>query len=131
MPVHPDLLTAARDDLPAAAALIAKWGHSDSARAEPAMPAATRHLLERSPPGVLHADLAACDAYADGAAHAATVACPAVLVLGAEDRMTPAKAGRKLAASVTGAQVVELAGVGHMMLAEAPAGTQDALAATF
>ena len=41
--------------------------------------------------------------------------------------MTPAKAGRKLAGSIAGAQVTEIAGCGHMMMAEKPDETLDAL----
>src|SRR3546814_9746632 len=46
-------------------------------------------LLERVRPGVLHADLAACCAYAQGLDSAATVTCPTAVIMGAEDRMTP------------------------------------------
>jgi pimeloyl-ACP methyl ester carboxylesterase len=128
MPVHPDLLAAARDDLPGAAALIAKWGHGAAAARDPAVTGAAERRLAASAPGVLHADLAACDAYAEGPAHAAAVACPALLVLGAEDRMAPAKAGRKLAEAIPGARVVDLADCGHMLMAEAPDAVLAALA---
>ena len=50
-------------------------------------------LLERAAPGVLHADLSACNAYDTGAGAARKVACPATLILGERDQMTPAKAG--------------------------------------
>ena len=41
--------------------------------------------------------------------------------------MTPAKAGHQLAAVIPGARVVELADCGHMMMAEKPDETLDAL----
>ena len=50
-------------------------------------------------------------------------------VLGALDRMTPAKAGQGLAAKVAKAKVVTLAGAGHMMMIEKPDDTLDALKA--
>jgi pimeloyl-ACP methyl ester carboxylesterase len=128
MPVHPDLLAAARDDLPRAAALIVKWGHGAAARGDPTLTGAAERLLAASAPGVLHTDLAACDAYADGTAHAAAAACPSLLVLGAEDRMAPPEAGRKLAERIPGARVVELPDSGHMLMAEAPDAVLDALA---
>ena len=84
-------------------------------------------LLERVKPGVLYADLAACNAYQDGMEDAARVACPAVVIMGAADKMTPARAGAKLAAAIAGAQQVTIPGCGHMMLAEKPDETLDAL----
>jgi pimeloyl-ACP methyl ester carboxylesterase len=79
------------------------------------------------PPGVLSADLAACDAYGGGLAAAAKVTCPTAVIMGGEDRMTPARAGAKLAAAITGAQAIVIPACGHMMLAEKPDETLDAL----
>jgi pimeloyl-ACP methyl ester carboxylesterase len=83
--------------------------------------------MRRQPPGVLTADFAACDAYRNGAAAAAAVRCPALLVLGGNDAMTPARSGRALAATIAGAKVVEFAGVGHFVMAEVPDQTLDTL----
>src|SRR3546814_4471125 len=84
-------------------------------------------LLERVRPGVLHADLAACCAYAQGLDSAATVTCPTAVIMGAEDRMTPARAGAKLTAAIPGAKAIVIPACGHMMLAEKPDETLDAL----
>lgn len=133
MPVHPDLLAAAQDAPSKAAAMIVGWGHGAAAKlgGYPApgvwITGGAQRLLERAPAGVLHDDLAACDAYAAGAEDAAQVGCPTLLILGAEDRMTPAKAGRKLADLVPGAALAELPGAGHMMMTEQPDATLDAL----
>ena len=133
MPVHPNLLAAAETDVPAAAAMIVAWGHGARAKlgGHPAPGTWTLgggyRLLERAGPGVLHADLAACNAYAGADEAAAAVRCPTRLILGAEDRMTPAKAGRTLGGLINGAEVVELAAAGHMMMTEAPDATLDAL----
>jgi pimeloyl-ACP methyl ester carboxylesterase len=86
-------------------------------------------LLAKSHPGALSTDLLACNAYADAEARAPEVRCPALFVLGALDRMTPAKAGQGLAAKVAKAKVVTLAGAGHMMMIEKPDDTLDALKA--
>ena len=45
---------------------------------------------------------------------------PATLVLGERDLMTPAKAGRELAAALPDARVVALKGAGHMLMSERP-----------
>jgi pimeloyl-ACP methyl ester carboxylesterase len=133
MPVHPDLLAAAQANDPLAYDLIMDWGHGRAGHVggnrAPGLwlMGGSERLLERGADGVLHGDLAACNAYDGGAAAAARVACPALLVLGSEDRMTPAKAGRKLALAISGARVTEIAGCGHMMMLEKPDETLDAL----
>jgi len=133
MPVHPDLLAAAEGNDALAFQLITSWGHGavghyGGAKLPGAwLLGAGGRLLERVRPGVLHRDLAACDAYREAPARAAAVACPTLLVLGADDMMTPAKAGRKLAAAFADASVETIAGCGHMMMVEKPDETLAAL----
>jgi len=68
---------------------------------------------------------------ADGAglhdAAAATVTVPTTVILGERDMMTPAKAGKALAAAVPNARTVVLPGAGHMMMAERPDELLEAL----
>lgn len=135
MPVHPDLLAAAERNDPLAFQLICDWGHGPSGhrgghRAPGLwMLGGAERLLAKSLPGALSVDLLACNAYAEAEARAAEVRCPALFVLGALDRMTPAKAGQGLAAKVAKATTVTLAGAGHMMMIEKPDDTLDALKA--
>ena len=86
-----------------------------------------QRLLDTAPEGALHDDLAACNAYTEGAASAAKIACPALLVLGERDMMTPAKAGLALAAQIAGAKCIVIPGAGHMMMVERPSETLAAL----
>jgi pimeloyl-ACP methyl ester carboxylesterase len=79
-----------------------------------------QRLLERCNDGVLFNDLAACNAYQDAVAAAAGIKIPVTLVLGERDMMTPAKAGRALAAVIPHSRTVMLRGAGHMMMAERP-----------
>ena len=58
---------------------------------------------------------------------AAKVACPSTLILGALDKMTPARAGQKLAAVIPGAESCVIAGAGHMMMQEKPDETLEAM----
>lgn len=137
MPVHPDLLTAARDDLALASALISMWGFGTAGQVggNPVpglqMRLGGQRLLERSRPGVLATDLGACDSYRDGERDAAQVLAPTHLLLGAEDRMTPPAKGRQLAATMTqannGARITILPGCGHMIMAERPDEAIDTL----
>ncbi len=133
MPVHPDLLAAAAANDHLAFELVTSWahgmvGHFGGAR----MPGlwlmgGGERLLERVKPGVLHNDLAACDSYDAAAEQSAAVACPTLVITGAEDKMTPAKAGAKLAAAIAGGEVSRIGGAGHMMMLEKPDETLDAL----
>jgi len=126
MPVAPDLLNAAAADDHAAIDMLSIWGHGFKAGLGGAlmpglwMLGSGLRLLERARPGVLLADLSACNDYRDGLAAAAKVTVPATLVLGERDLMTPLKAGRALAAALPRARVVTLAGAGHMLMSERP-----------
>jgi pimeloyl-ACP methyl ester carboxylesterase len=133
MPVHPDLLDAAANDLRAASALMASWGHDKPAHvgANPTpglwMLGGARALVENSAPGVLAADFGACVSYVNALPAAAAVACPATVVIGTGDKMTPPKAGRALAAALPTCRVVELAGTGHTMMTENPRAVKQAI----
>lgn len=84
-------------------------------------------VMERVAKGVLHSDLTATNAYEGGAAAAAAVTCPALVIIGEKDLMTPAKAGRALADAIPGAVSVTLPRLGHIMLEEGPDTTLNAL----
>ncbi len=133
MPVHPDLIAAAEADDHAAVDMINAWAHGQASHLGGHPQAGTwligggNRLLERSAPGVLAADLKACAAFADGEALAAEVACPTLVVVGEDDRMTPAKAGRRLAASIQSSRLVALPHCGHMMMTEQPRECLEAL----
>jgi len=86
-------------------------------------------LMERTKPGVLHADLAACRGYADGLAAAADVRCPSLVVIGARDLMAPPRSAKALVDTLAGVRVVTLPDTGHAMMAEQPDAVLDALRA--
>ena len=132
MPVHADLLDAAAANSRDAIDMVNLWGHGARATlgGSPApglwMIGAAQRVLQAAGPGVLHNDLAACNAYATGFEAASKITCPATLVLGQRDMMTPLPAGKKLATAIAGARLVVVAGAGHMLMAERP---NEALAA--
>ena len=126
MAVSPVLLAAAQDDPPQAIDMLTRWGFHNAGTGATAAPVnplreAGRRLLQRARPGVIHTDLKACHDYAAGLEHAAAVRCPALLILGEHDRLTPPRAARQLAAALPKAETVILEGAGHAMLAEQPA----------
>ena len=91
------------------------------------LPASALRLLERADPRSLVVDLAACDSYRGAPDSAGKIRCPVLLVLGGEDRMTPAGRGRSFAASLADARVTVLPGAGHMLTIEEPAAVLAAL----
>jgi len=133
IPVNQTLLDAARTALPQAISMIVSWSFANRAVFGPSpnpglsLTALGRQVLARAAPGVLHADLSACNSYADGLESARRVSCPTLVVSGELDRMTPAAASRTLADAIPGARTIELPGVGHMIPLEAPDAMLDAL----
>jgi pimeloyl-ACP methyl ester carboxylesterase len=91
------------------------------------MHSGAQRVLQQTRPGVLFNDLSACNAYQNALSAAASVTVPTTIILGERDMMTPAKAGKALAAAVPNARTVVLAGAGHMMMAERPDQLLEAL----
>jgi pimeloyl-ACP methyl ester carboxylesterase len=133
MPVSDMLLDAARRNDHVAYELINGWSFSAGRQLGgnriPGlwMTGNAMRLMERNHPGVLHADLMACHAYAGGLDAAARVRCPALAILAARDIMAPPKNAQALAATLSEARVVTLSECGHAMMAEQPDAVLDAL----
>lgn len=133
MRVADDLLNATRDNEPAAIDMINIWSHSGYAQ-KPSNPGPgfwvmgeNKRLMERMKPGVLHADFAACNAYANGLVAAAAIKCPTLFILGKSDAMTPVRAATALRQAIAAAQTLVVPAVGHALMAEAPDAVLDAL----
>ena len=132
MPVTAVLLDAARDNDHAAIDMANTWSHSPGARLganeNPGlwMLGTGQRLLETAAPGVFHADLRACNGFEPDEV-AGPVSCPALVILGEEDRMTPARAGLRVQERLASARTLRLPGCGHSMLSEQPNAILDAL----
>jgi pimeloyl-ACP methyl ester carboxylesterase len=126
MAVGPDLLKAAEANDQAAIDMVSIWGLGFGAELGGSlapglwMHGGAQRVLQACAPGVLFSDLSACNSYADALAAGAKVAVPTTLVLGERDMMTPAKAGKALAAAIPNARIVVLRGAGHMLMSERP-----------
>jgi pimeloyl-ACP methyl ester carboxylesterase len=135
MTVSDDLLAAAKTDDHVAFELINGWSYSAGKQlGGNRMPGMwltgnAMRLMERTRPGVLHADLRACHAYAAGLEAAAKLRCPALLILGARDIMAPPKNAQALIAALPEPRVVMLPDCGHALMAEQPDAVLDALRA--
>jgi pimeloyl-ACP methyl ester carboxylesterase len=133
VPVHRDLLSAAKEEPERAYMMMTAWAHAAAAKlgGNPApgmwMTGGTLALFARNRPGVLRADLEVCSAWRSGPEAAGKVRCPALVVIAANDVMTPAKAGQELANLIPAARSAVIADCGHMLLAEAPDAVLDAL----
>lgn len=133
VPVHRDLLSAAKETPERAYAMMTAWAHGAEAKlgGNPVpglwMTGGTFALFARNQPGILHADLAACSTWKSGPEVAAKVRCPALVVLAGNDIMTPAKSGHELAGLLAGSRTVTVPDCGHMLLSEAPDAVLDAL----
>ncbi|WP_322043160.1 alpha/beta hydrolase [Paraburkholderia sp. J67] len=140
MTVSPALLEAAREREPEAIELVNAWSHSTLA-AKPSSPGPgfwlrgmNQRLMERvaakGEPQLFHTDFAACNAYADGLTSAAKVRCPARLIVGKRDAMTPPRAAAGIADALklagTRVDTVTL-DAGHALMTEQPDATLDAL----
>jgi pimeloyl-ACP methyl ester carboxylesterase len=132
-PVNDALLTAARDAPETAHQMITGWALGPRAKigSNPApglwMSGGSMALLGRNRPGTLHAAFNACNRWKSGPDSAQRVRCPALVMIGASDSMTPPKIGRALAEKIPGSRTVTIPNCGHMMMSEAPDSVLDAL----
>src|SRR3954469_5882298 len=126
MIVGPDLLKAAEANDRAAVDMVSIWGLGFQAELGGSlapglwMHGGAQRVLEQGRPGVLFSDLSACNSYHNALVAAAQIAVPTTLILGERDMMTPAKAGKALAAALPNSRTVVLRGAGHMMMVERP-----------
>ena len=129
------LLSAAKANQHDAFDMVNIWGHGSRAHMggnqTPGMwmIGAGVRLLERSGPGVLYADLNACNEYRDGLESSARIECPVHVILGADDRMSPVRAARPLLETLSDPHVTVLENCGHMLMAERPGEVLDILIA--
>ena len=133
MPVHPDLLTAAKVDDHLAFDLVSSWSHTRTAHTggHPTpglwMMGSTVRLLERSRPGVLHNDLAACNVYESAIGRAEEITAPVLILMGEHDLMTRPRGAATLADAMPNATMVIVPGAGHMVMVERPDAVIDNL----
>jgi pimeloyl-ACP methyl ester carboxylesterase len=126
MTVGPDLLKAAEANDQAAIDMVSIWGLGFQAELGGSlapglwMHSGAQRVLQQCRPGVLFNDLTACNVYQNALAAAAQIKVPTTFILGERDMMTPAKAGKTLAAALPNSRTVVLRGAGHMMMAERP-----------
>lgn len=133
MPVSEAILDAAAANDPAAFNMLTEYGYSKrhlyGGNSNPGMwmVGSTLRLFERSGPGVLHADMNACNSYQQGLEKAAMVRCPVLVVAGESDRLTPLRGAQALLNALPSPEIRILKGAGHTLMTEAPNELLDAL----
>lgn len=138
MKVSDALLNTARDNEAAAIDMVNLFSHSTMAQ-KPSCPGpgfsvmgGARRLMQRmsqiNPAQLFYTDFYACNAYANGAAAAQSLRCPALFVFGAKDVMTSPKSAKGLLAAIPHARSVTV-DAGHSMMQEQPDAVLDALTA--
>jgi pimeloyl-ACP methyl ester carboxylesterase len=98
--------------------LICKYSLAKENRSKFSAP--LQKSLSQSSVEVLYDDLSACNSL-DLAPETGEISIPALVICGAEDKMTPPDFSRQLAASISGATLEIIEGAGHMVMMEKPA----------
>ncbi len=140
MKVSQQLLEASEHREQEAIDMVNIWSHSGIAQKPSApgpgfyVPGGARRLMQHvargNPEKVFFTDFSACNDYANGEAAASALHCPAMLLLGRKDIMTPPKATAALRSALPNARVVQVEGSGHGLMAEQPDQVLDALFAS-
>jgi pimeloyl-ACP methyl ester carboxylesterase len=136
MPVSAALLDASRDDPAKAIEMVVSWSFTTLAP-KPSYPGpgvwlrgggrALMHqvLAHQGDKRLFHTDFTACNAYVNGLAAAARITCPAHLILGTADQMTPPRAARDIAAALKA--TTHTVPAGHQLTTECPEGVLAAM----
>jgi len=107
--VHPDILQAAKEGRPVGTApVLGAQSHSSSARPPTAAPE------------VVYGDWVACDTF-NVMDRLGEIHVPTLVLVGANDMMTPPKYAGFLAKGIKGAKLVTIEGAGHSPMLDKPA----------
>ncbi|MEM7361220.1 MAG: alpha/beta hydrolase [Pseudomonadota bacterium] len=122
IPVNPMLIETAQKSAQQAADMMLQWGfgpriHMGVSPTPGMQPIAIgRQIMADNP---LAVDLQACADYQGGEQALSKITVPCAMILGAQDKMTPAKAGKAVAKALD-AELTVLEDSGHMLPIEAP-----------
>lgn len=124
--VAPALLDLTTDPAnhPQVVAWIVEWAFA--ANVPPSFKRLAAQRLAETRPAVLRGDFLACDAF-DVVTRLGEVMCPALVVCGDEDRLTPLRYAQRLAEGLPQGRLKTLPGVGHMAMLEQPEEVAQAL----
>src|SRR6266511_522349 len=96
---------------------------------DPAVVKEVRSLITGSTPAGVAAAQRGMARRPDSTPTLATITCPALVIVGAQDALTPPAESEKLAAALKGAKLVKIPGAGHISNLDAPDAFNRALSA--
>lgn len=126
IPVNDALLDMAEHKPKAAYQAMVNWAHgTDSHLYDHSWPGQTHiefgnQVMASNAAEALFADLTACNSYHDGEAAASAIQCDTMTILGGKDKMTPLKAGQKMAQALTRNACHIIEDAGHFLPSERP-----------
>ncbi len=118
MPVNADLLKGAKDNPGETIRLMLKWSVYPDGTEASTVKQVLEAMMRGVNPKALSADLEACNAFADGAAIAAKLHKPALVISATHDKMARAMEGEGLSRLLPEGTYRVIAGAGHMMMVE-------------
>ncbi len=127
MPVNPLILEGLRQDPGAVIALAAKFSVAKPNRER--LSGTLAESLSRVDPEIIRGDFSACDGL-DITEAVAGIRIPALVICGADDKMTPPSLSQGIRDGIPGAQLALIEGAGHYVMLENPA-TFNALLVDF
>lgn len=110
--VNPKILETLDDDPQTVVGWIHKWSWAPTTPDD--LRAAAYEALQATPPALIRADYAACDAF-DVSDRLGDISAPTLVISGSLDKMTPPTLGQDLAAGIPHTQFVLIEGGGHSM----------------
>jgi pimeloyl-ACP methyl ester carboxylesterase len=124
MPVNPAILEGLKQDPAAIIGLAAKFSVAKGNRER--LSGLITENLSRVNPEIIYGDFTACDKL-DITESVAGIVIPALVVCGAEDKMTPPALSEYLWKHIPGAGLALIAGAGHLVMLENPEAFNTAL----
>jgi pimeloyl-ACP methyl ester carboxylesterase len=117
MPVNPMILEGLKQDPAAVVGMAAKFSVAKQNREK--FSELIAESLSRIDPEILHGDFSACNDL-DIAEAIAGIRVPALVVCGAEDKMTPPSLSQFIGDRIPGARIALIEGAGHFVMMENP-----------
>jgi len=124
MPVNPAIFEFLKTNHAESVELICKFSVAKENRAKFMVPLVKS--LAQARIDVLQGDLSACDKF-DVSQEINKISLKALVICGAEDKMTPPEFSRQISESISGAKLCLIEGAGHMVMMEKPEEFNEAL----
>jgi len=115
--VLPSLLQGLLQDFGSTVEMMLGWAYSSDC--PPELIQLGRDEWLENEPSVVHGDFAACDTF-DVTGRLGKISCPALVLCGEDDRLTPPKYAHYLQDSIPGASLTIIPHAGHMVMVEQP-----------